>query len=323
MKEREIVVFDFDGTLTHKDTLLDFIKFAKGKWRFYIGILILSPILIAYLLHLYPNDKAKQVVFRHFFKDMPYNKFKQLGEDFSTHINSIINVPILDKLEAYYEAGSTIYVISASIIEWVEPWCKAHHVSQVLGTLIEVSEDKRITGRFLSNNCYGQEKVKRLLSMEPHRESYHLVAYGDSNGDKELLAFADEGNLIIKDSFIKSLDLQEIIRFGIVGCIAVFIQFVAYYILVGYTTHNIALPLSYTISLAANYLLTTLFTFHVKPSKKNSLGFVGSHAINFTLQLLLLNLFVWIGIQKQWAIIPVFIICVPINFLLIRLSMKE
>ena len=144
MKEREIVVFDFDGTLTRKDTLLEFIKFAKGRWRFYLGILFLSPILIAYLLHLYPNDKAKQVVFRYFFRDMPYNKFKQLGEDFSTHINSIINVPILEKLESYYEAGATIYVISASIIEWVEPWCKAHHVSQVLGTLIEVSEDKRI-----------------------------------------------------------------------------------------------------------------------------------------------------------------------------------
>lgn len=323
MKEREIVVFDFDGTLTRKDTLLEFIKFAKGKWRFYIGILFLSPILIAYLLHLYPNDKAKQVVFRHFFKGMPYNKFKQLGKNFSTHIDKIINVPIFKKQESYYKAGATIYVISASIVEWVEPWCKAHHVSQVFGTLIEVSEDKRITGRFLSKNCYGQEKVNRLLSVEPNRKSYHLIAYGDSNGDRELLAFADEGNLIRKDSITKSQNLQVIFRFGIVGCIAVFIQFAAYYILVGYSTHNIALPVSYTISLAVNYLLTTLFTFHVKPSKKNSIGFMGSHAINFTLQFLSLNLFIWFGIQKQWAIIPAFFICVPINFLLIRLSMKQ
>lgn len=113
------------------------------------------------------------------------------------------------------------------------------------------------------------------------------------------------------------------IRFGIVGCISTVMQFVIYYILVGHMTHNIAQPVSYAISLAMNYLMTTLFTFHVRPTKKNGVGFVGSHAVNFTLQLLLLNLFIWMGIPKQWALIPVFCICAPINFILIRLTMKK
>ncbi len=51
----------------------------------------------------------------------------------------------------------------------------------------------RLTGRFSSRNCYGQEKVNRLLRVEPHRETYRLIAYGDSRGDREMLAFADEG----------------------------------------------------------------------------------------------------------------------------------
>ena len=64
---------------------------------------------------------------------------------------------------------------------------------KVLGTQVEVS-DGRLTGRFLSRNCYGQEKVNRILACYPDRESYHLIAYGDSRGDEQLLAFADEAH---------------------------------------------------------------------------------------------------------------------------------
>lgn len=323
MKERIIVVFDFDGTLTCKDTLWEFIKFAKGKWQFYVGIIICSPILIAFLLRIMQNDKAKQFVFRYFFKGMPYRTFKQLGEQFSSRIDNIVNKHTLDILKQHSHNGATIYVISASITEWVEPWCKAHHVSHVLGTQIEISKEQRLTGRFQSQNCYGIEKVNRFLSHEPFREFYHLIAYGDSEGDKELLAFADEGYYVIKDNRIKNPNAQEILRFGIVGCIAVFIQFIVYYTLVNHVNHNIALLGSYAISLAINYLLTTSFTFHVKPSKRNGIGFLGSHLVNFTLQYLLLNLFVLINMNEQHAIIPVLMLCVPINFILVRHFIKK
>ena len=196
MIKRTIVAFDFDGTLTNKDTLLEFIKYAKGRWRFYAGMVCCFPILIAFLLHLYPNDKAKQAVFMYFFKGMKYDRFCQLGKTFATRIDDIVNLSMLDTLNKYYESGATIYIVTASIIEWVEPWCKAHHVNHVLGTLVEVSGDGTLTGRFLSRNCYGKEKVNVLLSLEPHRENYHLIAYGDSSGDEDILRFADEGYLI-------------------------------------------------------------------------------------------------------------------------------
>jgi phosphoserine phosphatase len=64
---------------------------------------------------------------------------------------------------------------------------------KVVGTQIEVIDGK-LTGRFLSKNCYGQEKVNRILSLYPNRQDYHLTAYGDSRGDKEMLAFADESH---------------------------------------------------------------------------------------------------------------------------------
>jgi len=66
---------------------------------------------------------------------------------------------------------------------------------KVLGTQIEVI-DGRLTGRFLTPNCYGQEKVRRILTLHPDRSAYHLTAYGDSRGDREMLAFADEAHMI-------------------------------------------------------------------------------------------------------------------------------
>ena len=117
--------------------------------------------------------------------------------------------------------------------------------------------------------------------------------------------------------------LQEVLRFGIVGAASTLIQFVAYFLLAGVTNHNIALPVSYALSLLFNFLMTTYFTFRVKPDARKGMGFLASHAVNFTLQFLLLNLFIWTGIHKQWAIIPVFMVCIPVNFLLVRWSMKR
>ena len=81
-------------------------------------------------------------------------------------------------------------IVSASIDLWVESFFPGIHV---LGTQVEV-EQGRLTGRFLTPNCYGQEKVNRILEEYPDRKSYHLTAYGDSRGDRELLAFADEAH---------------------------------------------------------------------------------------------------------------------------------
>ena len=192
IKKRNIAIFDFDGTLTTRDSLLAFIKWACGTVSYYTGFLRFTPMLVLMRLHLYPNWKAKERVFAHFFKGWQHSWFKALGEDFSAEIDTMRNEPTIQRLREHIERGDTVYVISASMPEWVEPWCNALGVNNVLATEVEVDEDGRLTGRFKTPNCFGQEKVNRLLQVEPNREEYYLTAYGDSRGDKELLAFADE-----------------------------------------------------------------------------------------------------------------------------------
>ncbi len=147
-------------------------------------------------LKLYPNWKCKQKVFAHFFKGMKISEFSRLGKDFAKEIENIRKESMIAELRKLREEGASIYVISASIDEWVRPFCTQLGALDVISTKVEIDSLGCLTGRFLTLNCYGQEKVRRLLEIEPNRKEYILVAYGDSQGDKELLEFADRGILI-------------------------------------------------------------------------------------------------------------------------------
>ncbi len=191
---RKIYAFDFDGTLTTKDTLLEFIRFAKGSGQMFRGFLLFSPLLLLMKLHLYPNWKAKQQLFSYFFKGMNIDDFNALCTHFAEQNKHLLRPAGIEKVrQAIEEEQATVLIISASIDNWVRPFFdEIDKKMQVLGTQIEAKEG-RLTGQFTTKNCYGQEKVNRLTALYPHREAYDLIAFGDSRGDKELLDFADKG----------------------------------------------------------------------------------------------------------------------------------
>ena len=191
---RKIYAFDFDGTLTTKDTLLEFIRFAKGSGQMFRGFLLFSPLLLLMKLHLYPNWKAKQQVFSYFFKGMNIDDFNALCTLFAEQNKHLLRPAGIEKVrQAIEEEQATVLIISASIDNWVRPFFdEIDKKIQVLGTQIE-TKGGCLTGRFTTKNCYGQEKVNRLTALYPHREAYELIAFGDSRGDKELLEFADKG----------------------------------------------------------------------------------------------------------------------------------
>lgn len=186
-------MFDFDGTLTCADSFLRFIGFCRGRRAFWAGFVRQSPWVLAYLLRLYPNWKAKQRIFRHFFGGMSYGEFVQAGRAFAEEIRTFVCPDMLKVLQMHVAQGHSVYIVSASMAEWIGPWAAENGVERVIGTCPEVDVEGRLTGRFASPNCHGVEKVKRLLEYEPCRESYCLYAYGDSGGDKAMLEFADCG----------------------------------------------------------------------------------------------------------------------------------
>lgn len=193
MTRETIAVFDFDGTITRKDTLLEFIKFSKGKRQFYFGFFLFSPLLVAMKLKLYPNWKAKQKLFSYFYKSISIKLFDEWGNRFSFEIDKIVRPKAMETIKLHKENSDKIVIISASIENWIKPWAEKTDVEIVFATKIETDKNGLLSGRFLTKNCYGQEKVNRLLEMFPDRKDYKFIAYGDSRGDKELINFADEG----------------------------------------------------------------------------------------------------------------------------------
>lgn len=192
-----VVVFDFDGTLTTRDSFLAFIRFSCGLGRFFFGFTFFAPLLFAMKVGIYPNWKAKQKVFAYFFHDMPESRFNLYCEDFCREcLPHILRRSMINTIGKYYQRNNTIcIIISASIDRWIYPWARKVGITVLLCTEIEVVDGK-LTGRFITPNCYGAEKVRRLLSVFPNRNDYYLIVYGDSRGDREILSFADEHYLL-------------------------------------------------------------------------------------------------------------------------------
>ena len=186
-----LALFDFDGTITTDDSLIKFIRFAIGDIKFIEGILLLSPMLIAYKLKLIPNDKAKERLFSYFFKGISEKEFQEITTKYSLkHIDKIVRPKAIEKIQWHQKQGHTVSIVSASIEYWLRPWCVQNGLN-LIATKIEII-DQTVTGKFLSKNCYGIEKVNRIKEIYNLNDCKYIYAYGDSSGDKELLDLADE-----------------------------------------------------------------------------------------------------------------------------------
>ena len=185
-----IAAFDFDGTITKRDTLPLFINFASTKRQLLFGSLKMAPSLFLFKLKFIPNYKAKERLFRIFFGGMKIEKFDKLCEAFTFSIEKVLNPVAIEKIKWHQKMNHQVIIISASAENWIRPWAAKYGIDVILATQLQV-KDNNITGNFLTQNCHGAEKVCRLLQHYPDKESYTLYAYGDSSGDKELLALAD------------------------------------------------------------------------------------------------------------------------------------
>ena len=217
---QNISAFDFDGTLTTRDTLLLFIRHARGWWALFGGLLLFSPLLVLMKLHLADNGRTKERLFRHYFRGMLERDFDALCQSFARSHTHVLRTAGLRTVQQALDRGDRVVILSASIDRWVEACLRQFLVSssqfQVLGTEIEVA-DGRLTGRFATPNCYGPEKVRRLkeflkevsprgdvegaTKVSPRGDvegalegTPFIIAYGDSRGDKELLDYADESH---------------------------------------------------------------------------------------------------------------------------------
>ena len=188
MKKR-IAFFDFDGTITTKDSFLSFLLFRYGKWRTFLGFLIISPFYAAYLLKLISVQTAKEKVFKRFFRNEGVVEFEAACNHFVEEVVPIIERPkAVLEIRKLQENGVEVVVISASAEQWLKPWCKKVGAT-LISTKLEIKNGK-LTGRIDGKNCRGKEKVNRIQATYDLNSYDEVYAYGDTKGDKPMLGLA-------------------------------------------------------------------------------------------------------------------------------------
>ncbi|HME43650.1 MAG TPA: HAD-IB family hydrolase [Syntrophorhabdales bacterium] len=186
-----LALFDFDGTITFKDSFGDFIVYAVGRKKFILGAILLSPMLVAYALGFIRNWRAKEIVSTYFFGGWDSRGFKTLASNYSRErLPRIVREIALERIGWHKLKEDKVVVVSASIDLWLADWC-ANQGVDLIATQLEMRAG-RVTGRFLTRNCSGKEKVKRIEERYGLKSFDYIYAYGDSAGDRAMLDVADE-----------------------------------------------------------------------------------------------------------------------------------
>lgn len=188
---RKIAAFDFDGTLSYHDTLLPFLVFKKGKKKVLFDLLKTSPAFLSYGIGIGSRQKLKETLLKHALGGDSYHSIVQTGKHFSPTLSTLLRPQALRKLKWHQEQGHETVIISANLEVYLQPWGEREGVTHTLASRL-AHEEGSITGKLSGLNCWGVEKVRRLLAWAGPKENFLLWAYGDTyGGDGPLLKLAD------------------------------------------------------------------------------------------------------------------------------------
>lgn len=188
-----IAAFDFDGTITTRDMLFPFLCQLHTCPENILYSIKLLPVLFGYRLGLINNHNAKQKLLSQFIRDFPITDLQHTAEIFAkTKIPAYLKPEALERIRWHQAQKHQCILISAGLEIYLKPWAENIGFDQIIATQLEI-EDKKTQGKIKGQNCFGPEKVRRLLDQTGPRENFILYAYGDSRGDRELLAIADYG----------------------------------------------------------------------------------------------------------------------------------
>ena len=125
---------------------------------------------------------------------------------------------------------------------------------------------------------------------------------------------------------------RSAVRFVFVGTLGTGVQYGIYYLLldffqrqwpeVGVLT-SLAFTIGFVMEMICNYFLTSFYTFRIRPNWKNAGGFLFGRAINYVIQLLLLNLLIWLHMSEEWAGIAAIALAGVINYFILLPFYKD
>lgn len=184
-----LALFDFDGTITTREMLPDFVHYAVPKWRLRLGKALLMPVVIGYRLGFVSGTAIRAAIAWVGFRGMAEAEYETKAKAFAADVlPGVLRPEMMQRIAEHRARGDTVVVVSGAYDVYLKHWCATHGLELIASTL-EV-RDGRLTGRYAGAQNVLTEKARRV------REHYDLTRYtevhahGDTPEDQDLLALA-------------------------------------------------------------------------------------------------------------------------------------
>jgi phosphatidylglycerophosphatase C len=191
---RPIVAFDFDGTLTVRDSFAAFLKWRVGLAAYWMGMVRLAPAVARYVRDR-DRGRLKAAAIGLYLGGTPRTEIEDAARRFAeSQARRLLRPDALRAWTRWRERGARLVIVTASPEEIVQPFARGLGADLLIATRLAYDDQDQLTGRLDGENCRGPEKVRRLQATFGNDVRLD-AAYGDSDGDREMLAIAEERGL--------------------------------------------------------------------------------------------------------------------------------
>jgi phosphatidylglycerophosphatase C len=187
-----IAAFDVDGTLTTRDCVRPFLERAAGRRRL-VTSLLRRPLATVIAAARRDRDRFKEIIVGGSLRGKLITEVETIGEQFAQFVLvNWLRPDTLRRLRWHQQAGHRTVIVSASLAAYLRPLALRLGIDDVLCT-DSTRSGERYGDRLIGLNCRADEKRRRLEQWLEERRwiDAEVWAYGDSIGDRELLARAD------------------------------------------------------------------------------------------------------------------------------------
>lgn len=189
-----VAAFDFDGTLVPGDSLIAFLASLLGRRSFALAGAACAPAMaLAYRAS--GRDGSKAALLARCLAGVPADAARDAGVIYGDRLARRVRPAMADRIGWHRDQGHRLVLVSASLRTYLEPFAAATGFDHVIATTLEEDSSGLLTGRLLGFNVRGAEKASRLGDYLGG-QSVELWAYGNSAGDRELLAMADHPTMV-------------------------------------------------------------------------------------------------------------------------------
>lgn len=184
----DLALFDFDGTLTTRETFPDFMRYAVARPRLLVGGVLLAPVVFGYRRGWIAGNPTRASIVQVGLRGVDAARLRAQGDAFAREVlPDVLRPEAMARLAWHRERGDRIVVVSGGLDVYLAPWCATQGIELLCSVLAE--RNGRITG-YAGAQCVGEEKVRRVRALCDPQAYAAIHAYGDTHEDNAMLSMA-------------------------------------------------------------------------------------------------------------------------------------